>query len=266
MAVAVLAIAFSVACASAFSQQAGRSRPAKRSEVDAVVDAWVQQSSRIKSLSATFVRTGKGLGTNEYRYELQWKDSGQAVLETVQVGRSNKTEEFERVIWTGKEIWQYLAPRKEIVVWDLRKAAEYEAFRESIKQSWARRLAGSRFDLIFSALADPREVEPLPFLIGMRENAARKRLKFELVGSPDPMRIALIATPLDQGLKASYDKVVITLEREHYLPTELVYHKGWNPRDAIHYRLLEIKLDPVIPESAFEPRRLKGWSIKSPDD
>ena len=88
--------------------------PTGTQEIDTIVAAWARNSSQIKTLTAQFSRTGKGLGygTIEYQYLLKWKQSGQAVLETVQVMRNNKVQEFERVVWTGKEIWLFHPTRK----------------------------------------------------------------------------------------------------------------------------------------------------------
>jgi hypothetical protein len=52
VAVAVRAIALSGV--RAFSQQSSPAPPARTLEINAILDAWVQQSSRIRTLSAKF--------------------------------------------------------------------------------------------------------------------------------------------------------------------------------------------------------------------
>ena len=258
-----LAVALTVSTARGNPEQPTTAPAFQDAPLDAVVEAWVQQSSQIKSLSAKFTRIGKGLGVNEYRYRLQWSDSGQANLEIVQVGRSNRTEPFSRVVWTGKEIWEYRDISKEIVVWTSDDVRQYDEFRKMVKGSLPGRIFASRLELIFATLGDPKDVDPLPFLINMKENVAKRRFKFELLESPKPTQFVVRATPLEKELKLSYDSVTITLDRDRALPIQLVYHKGRLERNAIRYTFSDIQLDPAIDRAKFEPQVPKGWKVKS---
>ena len=62
--------------------------------MNAILDAWVQHSSQIKTLSAKFSRKDKGsaFGAVEFLYEIHWKDSGQAVLDIKGVAGKDMTE------------------------------------------------------------------------------------------------------------------------------------------------------------------------------
>jgi outer membrane lipoprotein-sorting protein len=266
--VAGLAIAFSLASAPAYAQQSRIPPPARTQDIDTIVAAWARNSSQIKTLSAQFSRTGKGLGYGaiEYRYSLKWKQSGQAVLETVQVTRNNKTEEFERVVWTGKEIWMYQPHKKAIEVYKPDQMNDYGAFREDIKTSFAGRLIGSRMDLIFPNLRSPKDVDPLPFLIGFDENVAKKRFRFELLDSTDAKQYVIRATPLEPALKSSYTEVILTLHRERFLPMAFEYHTGRGGREILHYRFLKVAIDPALADEVFEPRKPEGWKITMQSD
>ena len=259
-----LAVALTVSTARGNPEQPTTAPAFRDAPLDAVVEAWVQQSSQIKSLSAKFTRIGKGLGANEYRYQLQWSDSGQANLEIAQVARNNHAEAFSRFVWTGKQIWEYRAYSKEVVVWTRNDIRDYDEFRKMVKGSLTGRIFSSQLELIFPTMSDPKDVDPLPFLINMKENVARRRFKFELLDSKDPAQVVLRATPLEKELKLSFDSVTITLDRERALPVALVYHKGRLERNAIRYTFSEIKVDPTIDPAKFETQIPKGWKVKSP--
>jgi outer membrane lipoprotein-sorting protein len=249
--------------------QSPKQQPPGTKDLNDVLAAWSRASSQIKSLSAHFARTGKGLGfgTVEYRYTLKWKKTGRAVLDIVELKRTNKTEPLERLLWTGKEIWFYHTYKKEIEVMQPDEVEDYAEFRAWMKtMPLSRGLLGSRFDLIFPALRDPKEIDPLPLLIGFKDVAAGKRFHFELVESTDPKRLVIRATPLAPLLKLSYSSVLITLHSERFLPVLLEYHTGRGGREILRYTFREVEIDPVLADSVFEPRKPDGWKFQAPRD
>jgi outer membrane lipoprotein-sorting protein len=262
----VLALGMIGATASA---QTPDSQRARTQDLNAILAAWARSSAQIKSVSAQFSRTGRGLGwgTIEYRYTLKWRKSGQAVLDVVEVKRKNKTEPVYGFLWTGKEVWFYHTYKKEIEVMQPSEVQGYAEFRDWMKtMPFPRALLGSRFDLIFPALRDPKEFDPLPFLIGFDDVAARKRFQFELVESKDPKRLVIRATPLAPMLQMSYSSVLITLHSERFLPVSLEYHTGRGGREILRYTFLEVSIDPDLADNLFEPRKPAGWKIQSPSD
>jgi hypothetical protein len=267
VAIAVLAIALNGV--PAFPQQPGTSQPAQATELSAVLDTWVHNSTQIKSLSARFSRKDKRhnlLLTGEYSYEALWRDSGQAALKIAALDRKGTSELLQRIIWTRREVWQYFPQTKGIMVWtldDYRIASE--GIREAENILWVR-LMGIPFDLALPALGNPRVDDPLAFLVGMKETVAKKLFKFELLADSDPNQYVVRATPLDPKLKSYWNDILIMLDRERHLPIAVVYRKGWKGRDTREYKFLDVKLDPPIADSSFEPAKLKGWQIIRPDE
>jgi hypothetical protein len=270
VAIAVLAVALSGI--RAFPPQASAAPPAGAAELGAILDAWVQQSSRIKSLAVKFTRSEHRppwgapppWGRIEFLYEVRWKDSGQAVLNLEQVVAKDKKELFERIVWTGREVWDYNPRKKEISVQLMDQLGEYEVFRAWLKQSGWGRWIGHRFDWIFPTLSDPKAVDPLPFLLGVKETLAKHQFQFERLADPNPRQILLRATPLTPDLKSSYNDILITLDRERSLPISLLYRRGLTGKDTRQFTLHEIMLNPSIADSTFEPRKPRGWEIKRP--
>jgi outer membrane lipoprotein-sorting protein len=261
-----LALAMTGATAAA---QSPDPQPARTHDLSEILAAWSQNSSQIKSVSAHFSRTGRGLGwgTIEYRYTLKWRKSGEAVLDMVEVKRKNKTEPVYRFLWNGNELWWYQPYKKEIQVMKPDELKEYAEFRNWMKMTpLSRGLLGTRFDLIFPALRDPKEFDPLPFLIGFDNVTARKRFDFELVESKDPKRLVIRATPLSPMLKLSYSSVLITLHSERFLPVSLEYHTGRGGREILRYTFLDVSIDPDLADNVFEPRKPDGWKFLLPSD
>jgi outer membrane lipoprotein-sorting protein len=263
-----LALALAMTGATAAAQSPDP-QPARTRDLSEILAAWSRNSSQIKSVSAHYSRTGRGLGfgTIEYRYTLKWRKSGEAVLDMVEVKRKNKTEPVDRFLWTGNELWWYQTDKKEIQVMKPDELNEYAEFRNWMKMTpLSRGLLGTRFDLIFPALRDPKEVDPLPFLIGFDDVTANKRFDFELVESKDPKRLVIRATPLAPMLKLSYSSVLITLHSERFLPVSLEYHTGRGGREILRYTFLEVSIDPDLADNVFEPRKPDGWKFHLPSD
>ena len=161
-------------------------------------------------------------------------------------------------------MWQYENRKKEIVHWSLEQVREYEEFRSMLTDYWPARLAGNQFDLIFVSLSSPKAVDPLPFLIDMREVVARKRFAFELAGSASADQITIRGTPLKHDQKSLYHDVLITLDKERCLPVALEYRRGRHDRDTRHYTLLDVRLDQPMDDASLEPEIPKGWRVQSP--
>jgi hypothetical protein len=264
--VIVLAITFTVSGARAFPQFRGTATPARAEDLNAVVNAWVESSARIKTLSAKFSRKDSRrtvYGSRELYYDIRWKDSGQAVLSIAHAARDDQSEFLERIVWTDKEVWDYLGYKKTIERWTKEQIGGYQEFRDSTREAWSGRFMGNQFDLIFPPLGNPKEIDPLPFLVGMKEIVAKKQFKFELFEDSDPDRLVVRATPLDPVLKSAYDHVFITLDRERHLPIAVEYQRGWRSNDSRRYTLLAIKLNQPIDDASFMPQKPEGWVIKS---
>ncbi len=262
-----VSLALALAATTAACAQSPKQQPPARDDLSEVLAAWSRSSSQINSISTQFARTGRGLGfgTVEYRYTLKWKKNGQAVLDVVEVRRKNKTDPVYRFLWTGKEVWFYHTYKKEIEVMQPSEVQGYAEFRDWMKtMPLPRFLLGSRFDLIFPALRDPKEIDPLQFLIGFSDVTQRKRFRFELLESTDPRRLIIRATPLEPLLKLSYSSVLITLHSERFLPVSLEYHTGSGGREILRYTFLAVSIDPVFADSSFEPRKPEGWKFQAP--
>ncbi len=265
-AVTLAVFAIALAGTPVFSQDSRRPAPKQNAELPVILDTWVRNSSQIKTLSAKFLRHDHrpAFGHQEYVFEVRWKDSGKAVINIEAMLKKDKKTELERIVWTTHDVWQYQARNKEIMHWSMEQVGEYEEFRSMLTYYWAGRMTGNQFDLIFTSLRSPKDVDPLPFLIDMREIVAKKQFAFELAESAKPNQIVVRATPLKHDQKSLYKDVMITLDKERCLPVALEYQRGHRGHDTRHYTLLEVQLDQPIDDAALEPNIPKGWRVQSP--
>jgi hypothetical protein len=263
---AVLVVTCSMTVVRAFPPPQSKPTPAKAEDLNAILSDWAENSSHIKSLSAQLSRKDRRplLGSMNLVYDINWKDSGQAAVNIKEVGHKIGPDFVDRIVWTGREVWRFNPRKKEIDVYTAEKLKDYADFRAMMLASGWAKFVGNQFDFIFPALGNPKEIDPLPFFVGMKTTLARKLFRFELLEDSDPDRLVLRATPLTETLKQLYDHVLITLDRERHLPVAVEYQRGWRGRDSRHYTLVAIKLDQPIMDDIFVAQKPKGWSIQSP--
>jgi len=264
--IAVLAIALAVTGDRAFAQQQGKPANVTTTELNAILNNWATNSSRIKTLSAKFKRIDRRPlhAATEYDYEICWKSSGLASISIEQTGRKRTSEFDARIVWTGREVWEYRIPKKEITVWKGEDLRDHETFRLWLRSTGWGRFAGNQFDTIFLALGNPKVFEPLTFLIGMKEVVDRRQFTFELFDQSDPERLVIRATLINPGQNTTFDHIFITLDRARFLPVAIEYQKGWGGKDGRQFALVSIELDQPIDDSLFVPQKPAGWTFKAP--
>ena len=96
--IAVMTIA--LAGPRAFSQDSRPPAPKRAAELQGILDAWVRNSSQIKTLSARFLQHihRPGFGHQEYVYDVRWKNSGKAAINIQAVVRNGKMTDLEGVV------------------------------------------------------------------------------------------------------------------------------------------------------------------------
>jgi hypothetical protein len=263
---AILAVAFSDS--KGFAQQPSRSAPVRTAELDGILDTWARNSAQINTLSCKFARRDirPGFGRHDFLYTVRWKNSGKADVNIDEIVGPNKSQQRERLLWSEREVWEFTPSKKEVRLWPMEQVREYEAFRAMVKDYWAGRLAGNQFDLIFGSLSSPKEVDPLPFLIGMKDVLAKKRFTYEFFAGAEPRQLVVRATPVQTSPKSLFNDVLITLDNERLLPVALEYRRGRLNRDTRRYTLLEVQLNQAIDDATFEPHIPNGWRLEKERD
>ncbi len=263
---AVLAVAFGAA--SALAQQPTRSRPDRSAELKSILDTWARNSAQIQTLSCKFMRRDirPGFGRHDFLYTVRWRDTGKADVNIDEILGPNKSQQRERLLWSGREVWEFMPYKKEVQLWPMEKIGEYEEFRAMVQDYWAGRLTGNQFDLIFAPLGNPKELDPLPFVIDMKDVLAKKRYTYEFFAGAEPRQLVVRATPVQTSPKPLFNDVLITLDDERLLPVALEYRRGRLNRDTRRYTLLEVQLNQPIDDASFEPHIPNGWHLEKAHD
>jgi len=200
---------------------------------------WEKQSARLKSLDVKFKRVdhSPAWGDNELyegRAMLQSPNLAWLDFKKVSVDKQNKATlvPYERIVCTGKEVWQYNSPTRQIFIFPLEKMEQQRALEEG----------------------------PLPFLFNMKAAEAKKRYQMSLV-SENSANYLVKVIPLLEIDKESFSKAMIQLDRKYLLPTNivLIMPDGKSTQD---YKFSDVKPNAVVDARNFVCKELDPpWKV-----
>jgi TIGR03009 family protein len=218
-------------------------------QLERVLKGWEQKSSKIKTLSARFTRHDVMAVTGTTRTfegwaELKSPDLAYLNLSEIPAVKGEKQDPLtERIVCTGKEVWQYDNETKQIFIFPLARDQARKAFEEG----------------------------PLPFLFNFRVEQAKKRYRFSLgkVIAPEAAKPGLAAKsglyvihiePLLAIDKQEFQLAQVLLNRETFLP-EAIKLTAPNGKDTKLYKFPNIKDNVTVDDSYFIPKEFKGWKV-----
>ncbi len=196
--------------------------------LEKLMATWERQSAKLKTLDIVIARVDKSK---------QWGDEkfkGRAVLESpdhvfldfkkLDVDDKGKEAyvDFERIICTGTEVWQYKSDLKQVFIFPLDKKNQQRALEEG----------------------------PLPFLFNMKADAAKARYVMGLHNENKTHFVISVVPRLTVDQEA-FSKAFIWLSRETFLPDRigLISPDESSTKD---YTLTTIKPNAVINPSNFK--------------
>ena len=138
----------------------------------------------------------------------------------------------ERIVCTGKEVWQYHSPTRQIFIFPLEKQQQQRALEEG----------------------------PLPFLFNMRADEAKKRYQMSLIAENSATYMVTVI-PLLEIDKESFSKAIIQLDRKYLLPTNIVLiaPDGKSTQD---YKFSDVKPNAVVDARNFVCKPLDPpWKV-----
>lgn len=170
--------------------------PAALKKMEQLLALWEQRSSQITTLDASFDRVDESKVWDEvtyYKGRALLKNPSLACLnlERVDAGRK-KTIFYERIICTGKEVWQYDGSSRQITVFPLQQNQQQRALQQG----------------------------PLPFLFDMRVAEVKARYDLVLAAENDQVyRIQIWPKlPIDRD---SFSVAIVDLNKQKFLPDAL---------------------------------------------
>jgi len=224
--------------------------PEAEAKLDDLLKRWETNSASVKSLDLDFIREDVAVDwgdVTEFRGRallkspnFAWLDSNKVALGDNGkkiIGKDGKPEVLphERIVCTGDEVWQYMAPTHQIIVHPLSKEAKQRALEEG----------------------------PLPFMFNMKAEQARQRYDLKLEGENATL-YAIDVKPLQEIDKESFSSAKLYLDKKLLQPVMLVL-VDVNERDKKRYRFLNIKPNVKVADSTFRGGEIKGWKLERGD-
>lgn len=211
------------------------------SKMEQLLSFWAQRSTKLTSLHVAIDQYNQaGALWGGERTHLV----GQAVFRTpnqawiefkkVEAAENGQKKEvfYQRIVCTGKEVWDYRGDTKQINVYDLGREARQRALQEG----------------------------PLPFLFNFRADEAKKRYLMTLLNENDSSFVIRVI-PLQTVDKECFLKAYIQLDKTQYLPTEiaLIEPDGESKKS---YRLKLVSANKDIKDDYFRGQKWpKPWTL-----
>ena len=160
---------------------------------------WAQQSTQLRSLDVRIERVDKSAKWDDEVYKgramfkspnLAWLDFQKVV---VAEGKPKKLVPHERIVCTGKEVWQYRSDTHQVFIHELGLQQRQRALQEG----------------------------PLPFLFNFQADDARKRYQMKLLNE-DPKAYVISVLPLLPIDKECFSAAWVELDQTMLLPTQIV--------------------------------------------
>lgn len=203
-----------------------------------LLKAWEQRSAQLKSLDVEITRVdeSEAWGIDQYEGRAMLKSPNLARLDFSKVDKTDpkkpKLVHDERIICTGKEVWQYKSPQKQISIFTLDKENQKRALEEG----------------------------PLPFLFNMKAAAAEARYKMSLISEAKDHWVIEIV-PLLQVDQEAFSLAFLRLTRENYLPDRIKLISP-NGKDTKEFFLRSVKPNANINDQNFVGTAMpKPWTM-----
>ncbi|AGA25796.1 outer-membrane lipoprotein carrier protein LolA [Singulisphaera acidiphila] len=208
------------------------------SRMQLLLAKWAKQSTQLRSLDVKIRRIDMSSKWDDEEYEgrAMFKSPNQAWLDFQKVvvteGKPNQLVPHERIVCTGKQVWQYRSDTHQVFVHDLGLQQRQRALQEG----------------------------PLPFLFNFQADEARKRYQMKLI-SEDPKSYVISVLPLLPIDKESFSAAWVELDKTMLLPTQIVL---LDPEGKSKKRFVMSGIKPNAPVMAenFQGQKLgPPWKI-----
>ncbi len=142
------------------------------------------------------------------------------------------SDDYERIVCTGPEIWHYRFDKSQIFIYPLDKEAQRKALDEG----------------------------PLPFLFNMKAQNALERYQMSLQGENNKVYFVVIKPRLKED-QENFSTAWVYLDRKFLLPVRIILFTpdGQSTRDFV---LSKIEANQGVRDDTFRGVKFKGWSVE----
>lgn len=214
--------------------------PRLASQMKALLREWEKKSSTLRTLDVGIDRIdkSKAWGEEEFRGRAMLESPNLALLDFQRKVENPKQgqPEFvskERIVCTGREVWQYLTDTKQIFIFPLDRQNQRQVLEEG----------------------------PLPFLFNMKAAEAEARYEMTLVpGDLDPKNHIISVVPRLKVDREAFSKAYVSLSKERFIPNRimLISPDGESTKD---FKLRNIRENVTIDHENFKGRTVPKWSV-----
>lgn len=199
---------------------------------------WAKQSTQLRSLDVKIRRLDKSNKWDDEEYEGRalFKSPNLAYLDFQKVvtaeGKPKRLVPHERIVCTGKEVWQYRSDTQQLFIHELNQQQRQRALQEG----------------------------PLPFLFNFEAESARKRYQMKL-HSEDAKSYVVSVLPLLEIDKECFSSAWIQLDKTMLLPTRIILLDP-EGKSQKHFTMSEIKRNYPVMAVNFQGVKPKPpWKI-----
>jgi len=240
LAVAILAVRGPVVAQEAAKGGPAAARPPAAApdpgRMKQILAGWEQQSARLNTLDVLISRVDRSPAWGDDRYEgrailmspnLAWLDFQK--VEHDDATNKDKLVPHERIVCTGKEVWQYRSDTRQIFIFPLDKQNQKRALEEG----------------------------PLPFLFNMKAADAEARYQMRLLNEVAEYFVISVVPNLRID-RESFSKAFLRLNRQTFLP-DRIWLVSPDGRSTKSFTLTSVR-----PNAAVAPENFKGQVLGPP--
>jgi TIGR03009 family protein len=212
---------------------------AAMAKMDQLLGLWEEQSSKIETLDAKFIREDMSRA-----WDAQEKYHGRAILKSpdyafldFQKVVGDKLVPYEQIRCTGRDVYHYRSANNQIFIYPMPAQQRERALQEG----------------------------PLPFLFNMRAEEAKKRYDMILYDETLTSYVILIA-PREQIDREAFIRADVILDKQRFLPDAIKLYAP-NGQDTQTYWFRKekegsyIRTNVPVNDKNFEGLVLKGWDV-----
>lgn len=211
---------------------------ANQKQMDQLLAQWEARSAQVTSLSVGLERIDRNPvwnDTTQYSGVALLKSPNLACLEfnknVAEEGKPAKMVQHDRIVCTGKEVYQYLYETKQIFIYPLALEDRKRALEEG----------------------------PLPFLFNMKAADAKVRYNMSLIDQNEKECLIGIVPRL-QIDQESFGRAFVWLNKETFLPNKLLLIAP-NGKDTQEFKIKNIQVNKEINPQFLSGGVFNGWKV-----
>jgi len=207
-----------------------RTQALQRQQMEQLLVLWEKQSARLTTLDVGFDRVDKSdaWGDEKYKGRAYFQAPNLACIHTQKV-EDKKAVDQERIVCSGKDVYQYNFETRQIFVFPLDKDQRKKALEEG----------------------------PLPFLFNMKADEVKQRYQMQLLNQDERAYLIGVLPRLKED-RAVFSQAFLQLNKKNFLPDRLLLVSP-NGKDTQDYVFSGVSANQKVDPNLFRGVKVAGW-------